>query len=340
MDSNQQPVVSVVMPVYNCEAYIHDAVESVLSQTFSDFELLIIDDCSTDRTLEVISQFNDPRIYVFHKSVNSGITDSLNLGIEKARGRYIARMDGDDVCEPHRFQVQVDYMEAHPEVGLTGSWYRIIGTNEPVPAPQKHSDIKLAMLEYCPIAHPTVFLRKQVLETFSLRYDKSYEMAEDYELWSRLLLHSEVYIIPEFLLRYRRHVNQSSARSADLQQALSGKIRCTMLRQLVANFNLDLRMEQLVKFLTSATMSFQATVSLLRQIKHLSDENQLKQHYTPSEFDEWLQAKQRLLVQYFFGQYNGVKRIFNKFRLLIFFLSDSNVILLSNRELLKLFLFK
>lgn len=129
MDSNVKPLISVLMPVYNCSKYIHSSTTSILNQTFSDIELIIIDDCSTDNTVDIIKTFNDKRIVLIVKQKNSGITNSLNYALDIAKGKYIARMDGDDISNIDRLEKQYEFMEGHPDVVLCGGGYEVIKFN-------------------------------------------------------------------------------------------------------------------------------------------------------------------------------------------------------------------
>ena len=134
------PLVSVILPVYNCESFIHETVESILNQTYIDFELLIIDDASSDETVMKIKQFEDDRIKLIEKPENTGYTNSLNQGIKLAKGKYIARMDSDDICEPNRFEKQVKMLENRPELIVCGSAIQINGGDQVLKYPLSHTE--------------------------------------------------------------------------------------------------------------------------------------------------------------------------------------------------------
>ncbi len=197
------PKISVVLPVYNCELYIKEAVDSILNQTFSDFELLIIDDCSNDNTVDLIKEYNDERIKLTLKEKNSGYTESLNWAISIAKGEYIARMDGDDISMPTRFEKQIKVMEENPKIIVCGTNGKVLGSERLMIRPEKHQDIYLFMFISNPIIHPSIMIRKTVFKTFS--YNKSTEPSEDYDLWSRLIFEGEFYNIQKTLLQYRMH---------------------------------------------------------------------------------------------------------------------------------------
>jgi glycosyltransferase involved in cell wall biosynthesis len=198
------------MPVYNCELYVSEAIESILNQTFRDFELIIIDDNSTDDTREIVRTFSDGRIRLIEKPINTGYTASLNMGINISHGVLIARMDGDDISNLNRFEKQVTLFAQHPDVVVCGTWYEIISTNELIKYPIDHEGIKVALLDYCALGHPTVMLRKSFLLKHQLKYDETLEPAEDYDLWTRIVALGKLANVPEVLLKYRDHSNQVS----------------------------------------------------------------------------------------------------------------------------------
>lgn len=215
---NNSPLVSVIMPVYNCELYIKEAIKSILNQTYSNFEILAIDDASTDSTLDIIKGFNDSRINIIEKPCNSGYTNSLNLGIQLAKGKYIARMDGDDISVLGRFEKQVQFLEENEKVILCGGWFRILGSNKVIQLPEKDNEIKSHLLRGNCIAHPSVMLRKEALEGLDMIYDVTKEPAEDYDLWTRLFLKGTYNNLQEVLIDYRTHSNQVSNKRNEIQQ--------------------------------------------------------------------------------------------------------------------------
>lgn len=213
------------MPVYCNAAHIEQAVESILNQTFTNFELIIIDDASTDDTLQRIKKHNDPRIQVIEKKQNTGYTESLNLGIDLAKGQYIARMDGDDISHPLRFEKQVALLDAEPDVILCGTWYRILGTVKEVHPPIRNFGIRRALRRNNALAHASVMIRKQTLLQNNLRYNPDMQPSEDYDLWVRMLPFGKLKNIPEVLLDYRLHPGQVSQVQNELQQQKADLVR-------------------------------------------------------------------------------------------------------------------
>lgn len=204
--------VSVIMPTYNAEKYLREAVDSILTQTFSDFEFLVIDDASTDKTRAILKSYGDPRIKVIDGPCN-GIAAALNLGLDMAEGEYIARMDADDISMPRRLEKQVQFLDIHPEIGLCGTLammftkdgdYKLFG--------EKHlEDMGIVdQLFDTVVCHPTVMFRRELFERYDLRYNEEYRNAEDQELWSRALRYTKFYGIQEMLLRYRLHSESAS----------------------------------------------------------------------------------------------------------------------------------
>jgi glycosyltransferase involved in cell wall biosynthesis len=157
---------TVLMPVYNCGLYIKEAIDSILIQTYTDFEFLIIDDTSTDKTVSIIKSYDDYRIQLIEKPANSGYTNSLNQGLQLAKGKLIAHIDGDDISLPEQFAKQVAYLEANPEAVLCGTSYKIIDKEKRTIIPESHEAIKLALLKSNCIAHPSVMIRKKTLDLF------------------------------------------------------------------------------------------------------------------------------------------------------------------------------
>ena len=228
------PLVTVLMPVYNGEKYLKDAIESVLNQTFRDFEFLIIDDGSTDNGVEIMGLFNDARIRIERNKTNLGLIKTLNNGLTLSRGKYIARMDCDDVSLPKRLSAQVNFMEKHPEIGICGSWVKIIGLKQKFinKYPQKHEEARAYLLFNTPFAHPAVIIRKELIQKYQFKYDENYKHAEDYELWSRIIDHAKIANIPKVLLHYRMHPESASKKNSLEQTKNSDKVRLKLLNNL------------------------------------------------------------------------------------------------------------
>jgi glycosyltransferase involved in cell wall biosynthesis len=212
------PVVSVILPVYNGASFLREAIDSVLAQTFTDFELIVIDDGSTDATPDILGEYTarDTRVRVKHQPCNMGIVEALNSGCQIASGEYFARMDADDICLPQRLARQIDYLTSHPEVGVVGTDVRLLDplgkTQETVFFPKSHGQIYWSLCFYNPIAHPTVMMRRDVF--FRLGgYRKG--RPEDYDLWMRAVGQTRLANLPEVLLLLRKHTSNLSIKHED-----------------------------------------------------------------------------------------------------------------------------
>jgi glycosyltransferase involved in cell wall biosynthesis len=201
------PVVSVILPIYNCPRYVGQAVESILAQTYADFELIVIDDGSEDETPEVVRRYTDPRVRLVTQA-NKGLAGALNRGIELARGRYIGRQDQDDFSFPERLAKQVAYLTAHPACALVGTWAEIWDEDERTERihahPSDSGDLKFRLLLDNPFVHSSVMIRRAALDRVGVySTDPGRQPPEDYELWSRIAREFDVANIPEVLHVYR-----------------------------------------------------------------------------------------------------------------------------------------
>lgn len=212
INSKQWPLVSVVLPVYNALPYLKESVESILSQTYQNFELLLIDDCSTDGSNELLRKYvhADSRIKLIVNNENLKIVKSLNKGIHASQGKYIMRMDADDISLPTRMQLQVDYMENNPEVGVCGGSMELVDSSlVHVGIRRYYVDDKVIrkhIFKFSPFSHPAIMFRKSVLEQTDL-YDPKCLHGEDYDLYFRIGRIAKFGNLQEIILKYRVHKN-------------------------------------------------------------------------------------------------------------------------------------
>jgi len=217
------PCISVVMPVFNVENYISHAIDSILSQSFEDFEFIIIDDASTDNTASILSKYNDSRIVLIRNIRQIGVARSINKGIYYSRGKYIARMDGDDISLKDRFEKQIAYMEYYSNIGICGSFFKIINRDGQSLHSQKKpigdENIRMGLFwGRTSLAHPSIIIRKGLLDKYNLRYDPAFYYAEDYDLYCRSSLFFSLDNIPEELIEYRIHENSVSQKYIEHQK--------------------------------------------------------------------------------------------------------------------------
>jgi glycosyltransferase involved in cell wall biosynthesis len=235
-----KPTISVLMPVYNGEKYLREAVDSILEQTFRDFEFLIINDGSTDHTMSVLGSYSDPRIRIINHKRNLGIVKRLNEGICESKGKYIARMDSDDISLPDRLAQQADFMDENRNIAVCGSFVKVFGNSKRAiwKVPTDHEKIKSLMLFHAAINHPTVLIRTSVLRNHHLYYDPSMKESEDYDLWVRIMNYSKVANLPKALLGRRIHSDHKNNRDRDERiSRWANKIRHHLLRELGVNPN-------------------------------------------------------------------------------------------------------
>ena len=203
---NNAPLISVVMSVYNGGKFLRESIDSILSQTCKNFEFIIINDASTDSTREIIRSYNDPRIVLVENKENIGLTRSLNRAIKLARGRYIARMDADDISLPRRLEIQLNYIEKHPEVAVVGCCGDVFGTNGIIQACGNSGlsagEIKRYLGKKNLFMHGSVMMRKSCLEKVGC-YREFFRFSQDYDLWLRLSQHFDIVLLPDYLYRYR-----------------------------------------------------------------------------------------------------------------------------------------
>lgn len=204
--------VSVLMPVYNTpEEYLRPAIESILVQTYQDFEFVILNDASPDENVEkIVKSYSDKRIRYYKNDVNRGISFSRNRLIELAKGEYLAVFDHDDISFPNRLEKEVAFLDSHSDVGVVGSWYQAFEKDKVRKFPTDDAAIKRGLMNGCVVSHTSAMIRKSVLVDNHIIYEEAFSPAEDYALWCRLLPKTNFANIPEALVVYRYHTNNTS----------------------------------------------------------------------------------------------------------------------------------
>lgn len=213
------PLISVILPVYNAEEYIYESIQSILNQSYNTFEVIIINDGSTDSTEEIIKSFNDNRIRYYKNEKNLRLISSLNFGLQLVRGEYIARIDSDDIALPNRFEKQVEFLENNLDYGLIGCFAQEFGdSNNVIKYVVDDEDIRYAFLTHNPFIHSSVMFRSSIIKKYNLQYDKQWIHVEDYDFWIQLLNYTKGKNIPEILIKYRVHNSQISFKFRDIQK--------------------------------------------------------------------------------------------------------------------------
>ncbi len=277
-----KPLVSVVMPVHNAEKYLADAITSILTQTYPNFEFIIVNDGSNDASEAIIKRFTDTRISYYKFEQQQGIVAVLNYGLQLAKGDFVARMDADDVCFKNRLEVQVDYLLSHPNVGVLGTQYKgINGKSRHMP--KEHHQIVWYLLNASPFVHPSVMFRADFLHSNNVSYDKYFEFAEDLNLWVEHINTTKYANTTETLIQYRYH-NGTHKNNLNRVGELNAQIKIKLIKQLLPELDMD--------------KSLRFAQALNRHIKHDYDLNWFIS--TLSFFDELVlltNNKQQLITE-------------------------------------------
>jgi len=225
------PEISVVMPVYNSEKYLKESIESVLDQSFDDFEFIIVDDGSVDNSYNIINEYSkkDDRIVILKNERNLGISETRTRGTKHAKGKYIAIVDADDVCLPSRFEKQYNYLESHNDCGVVGSFIemfdsdtnKIIGTRKYY---ENDANLRKRIFLYCPVAQPACMIRREVFDKVGY-YDSTLVTSADLDMWFRIGTKYKFANIQEILLKYRVHKNSTTTSKIKTMEEITLGIR-------------------------------------------------------------------------------------------------------------------
>jgi glycosyltransferase involved in cell wall biosynthesis len=244
---------AVLMPTYNAALYLQESIDSVLNQTFTDFDFYIYDDCSTDNTHEIISNYKDKRIFYRKNEANYGIAKTLNLGLLELLPNYefIARMDADDWCYPERFEMQIAFMYENKDIVLNGTQAYFFKNIHDLPFsgwqyPLRHNYIYNHLLFSCSFAHPTIIFRSSFMILHKLKYNESIQTCEDYELWTQIIKKGLVANMPDFLMKIRILEN-SNHRSPKTREKHIDE-NATIISEYWLNFGVNLTPKQVKEF--------------------------------------------------------------------------------------------
>ena len=230
------PRLTVLMPTYNVAPWVEEAIQSILNQNYRDFELLVVDDASTDDTINRVRTINDPRIRIAAFSNNVGLAENLNRGLDIIDTELVARMDGDDIAESDWLETGVKILDTHPEVGICSFGFQFFGTKTSlVRFPEHHEDSKAQMLFGCTVIVPV--FRKSVFTDNNLSYSTYAFPAEDYMMWANAYRVTQVYNVQRTLFHYRTHASQISTARRQAQIEKSNEVRLKMLDWLNPNFS-------------------------------------------------------------------------------------------------------
>ncbi|MDQ3534956.1 MAG: glycosyltransferase [Bacteroidota bacterium] len=297
--------VSVLMPVYNAGIYLHDSIDSILKQSYTDFEFLIINDGSSDDSEKIIKSYSDPRIRFYTNEINLGLIATLNKGLSLAKGEYIVRQDADDISLLNRLEVQVDFMDKHQDLLMLSSNAIIIDHNSEVTGesdlPSNEIRLRFRMLFKCGIFHTSAIFRKVALQKFNLKYDSAYPHTEDYKLWSELSRHGSIHILDDKLVKYRTHPESISSRNKKQQEEIAAKV----VKENVEHIGVDINIQEAERLRglfrsTGIDRNFLKNdlELLLRIIKNFDAKYREEENYNSFELIDLLKRMTRWISKY------------------------------------------
>lgn len=290
--------ISVIMSTYNTkEEYLKQSIDSILNQTFSDFEFLIVIDgeCDDER---VIREYNDKRIKIIKNKENMGLPGALNKAIERSHGEFIARMDSDDIASRDRFETQVKYFEDNPDIDICSMYTKMFGSqNKKLVTPLTKAIYVKCQLFFCTtITHPSVMIRRRFLIDNNLRYDEHYRYSQDFDFWSRCSDYGNIEVITKFGLNYRVHANQVSTAKKDMQFQYFKEILTTNLKKIYEDDNLDEKLNMMLLLNGCIELTNSNYLALSKFIDEVVELNLVKKVFPVKEFKKVLYYRYFSLV--------------------------------------------
>ena len=295
--------ISVVMSTYNTPIPIlKEAVESILHQTLGEFEFIIIDDGSTDDSPEYLAGLTDTRIRLIRNSENIGLTKSLNIGLKAAKGKYIARMDSDDVSLPMRLETQYQYMESHPNVIMCGSRVSFLGNQKGISDAIRHKErentddyrVRLLLAHPGP-HHPTFFIRHEMLKMHGITYDETLRCAQDYGLCTELSRYGDIVVLDDALVCYRTHDGQISSAHRDKQIRCDKMVKKKLLKELLGDVS-DEEVDFHYHYFSGNYPEAKITPDLARWSKRLLTANSQLKIYDQKKLRQHIERIERWLL--------------------------------------------
>ena len=281
------------MPVYNGATYLNEAIDSILNQTYNDFEFLIIDDGSTDGSVKIIKSYDDNRIRLVENRNNLGQSETLNKGLSLAKGKYIARMDQDDISMPERLKKQFEFMENNSDIDVCGSWLQLMGKHDGIVELETDSErIKINLLTNQNLAHPAVMIRKSTLVKYELNYNPTFTIGNDYDLWVRMFDYCSFANLPEPLLKFRMHDNQYSKIMWEQNEVETNRILTNLLKKIgIHPDDSDLIIHK--KLFTGYGIDSLLIDEVFNYLRELRSSNLRNKIFEPNAFNEFLRIKWR-----------------------------------------------
>ena len=300
--------VTVILPVYNGERYLREAIDSVLAQSYRDFELWVVNDGSTDGTVDIIDSYKDSRVRRIDNPHNMGLVATLNRAFAMVESPYIARMDDDDLWHRNKLELQMALLESQPEVGVCGTSIHKFGDMDAVHIFPENSDaLKVGLLFYCMMSHPSVVYRRSMLVETGLTYQQNCFPAEDYKMWIDVLKYSKIHNLQQPLVEYRQHESQICRERKEEQVLLERRLREEQLRLIYPNPTDDELSFHLDRFINLHPNSDEEVKRFLWWEKRLCEENKRHGYVKPqvmcSELHRYVQNAVR---SYYLSDYQGI----------------------------------
>lgn len=301
--------VTILLPVYNGEKYLQATIDNILQQTYTDFTLLIIDDGSTDSTVDIVRSYQDERISLLQNPTNIGLVDTLNKGIALCQTEFLARMDADDLWEKNKLEKQIQLMDKNSAIGLCGTSVRKFGTiNGDFIFPITNDTLKVGFLFYCTMSHPSVVYRTSFLKKTGLLYQKAYFPAEDYKMWIDCLDKTTIYNIPEPLVHYRQHEEQICQEKKNIQDDKTNLVRKEHLLKLYPNATNEEIKFHIEKYVSYQIESEKDLKKHINWTKKLMAENKKSGYIAPKIMQKEIQTYLQTSIKQYMQQRYFAKR--------------------------------
>ncbi len=288
------PSISIVMAAFNAEAYIYEAIDSILKQTFTDFEFIIVNDGSTDKTLSLIRNITDKRIVIISNENNIGLAASLNKGIKVAKGKYIARMDADDISNPIRIEKQYNFLENNSEYDICVTPMKLFGSETSITGEgaRTDNDIKAELIWGTPANHATMLMRTDKIRTSNLYYDETFGVGQDWKFWYDVRDHAKIFHLNELLYFYRRGEHNVTVQFKDKSKMRSLRMHGLLLKDLEIPFTEnDLLLHQFINGQFSIEPSPQTVKAAWVWYNKLLNQNRSVSRYEIKSFEKTASRK-------------------------------------------------
>jgi glycosyltransferase involved in cell wall biosynthesis len=282
------PYVSVIMPVHNYGIYIKEAIDSILNQTMPDFEFIIINDGSTDESSKIAHSYDDQRIHIVDFAENRGCYPARNHGMRLAKGKYLCVMDADDISLPKRLELQCDFLEKNTEIGLIGSAFRYMNDVHPVYRNTHPENIRLLLLRYCYLLHPTCMIKHSLVKKYTLYYNEILTYASDYAWQVKASSHFPISNINDILLLYRQHEHQISTKKSNKQVEFANKTRIQQLTSIglkIESKDQNIIIDYLIHNIIKKEEDY---IFIKRIIAYFIEINKVKKYYDQERLDSLL----------------------------------------------------